>query len=74
MLILGSIEELQAVDTQIESVIQMLDKQEIGGTTFTQMVENIIIDSGLDMELTFAEPDMEMEMYLDDDKESEYRL
>ena len=38
----------------------MLDKQEIGGTTFTQMVENIIIDSGLDMELTFAEPDMEM--------------
>tara|TARA_B100000767_G_scaffold132863_1_gene126152 strand:- start:390 stop:2213 length:1824 start_codon:yes stop_codon:yes gene_type:complete len=61
-----TIEELQAVDTQIESVIQMLDKQEIGGTTFTQMVENIIIDSGLDMELTFAEPDMEMEMYLDE--------
>ena len=61
-----TIEELQAVDTQIESVIQMLDKQEIGGTTFTQMIENIIVDSGLDMELTFAEPDMEMEMYLDE--------
>ena len=49
----------------------MLENEEIGGTTFTEMVEDIIVDSGLDMELTmgFVEPEMNMEeqFYIDDD-------
>ena len=48
----------------------MLENEEIGGTTFTEMVEDIIVDSGLDMELTmgFVEPEMNMEeqFYIDD--------
>ena len=55
--------QLENVDTQIEDAIDMLENEEIGGTTFTQMVEDIIVDSGLDMELTmgFVEPEMNME-------------
>lgn len=55
--------ELENVDTQIEDAIEMLENEEIGGTTFTEMVEDIIIDSGLDMTLTmgFVEPEMNME-------------
>jgi uncharacterized protein (DUF2147 family) len=55
--------ELENVDTQIEDAIEMLENEEIGGTTFTEMVEDIIIDSGLDMELTmgFVEPEMNLE-------------
>ena len=62
--------QLENVDTQIENAIDMLENEEIGGTTFTEMVEDIIIDSGLDMELTmgFVEPEMDMEeqFYIDD--------
>ena len=62
--------QLENVDTQIETAIDMLENEEIGGTTFTEMVEDIIIDSGLDMELTmgFVEPEMNMEeqFYIDD--------
>ena len=41
----------------------MLENEEIGGTTFTEMVEDIIIDSGLDMTLTmgFVETEMNIE-------------
>ena len=55
--------QLENVDTQIEDAIEMLENEEIGGTTFTEMVEDIIIDSGLDMTLTmgFVEPEMNME-------------
>ena len=62
--------QLENVDTQIETAIDMLENEEIGGTTFTEMVEDIIVDSGLDMELTmgFVEPEMNMEeqFYIDD--------
>ena len=62
--------QLENVDTQIEDAIEMLENEEIGGTTFTEMVEDIIIDSGLDMTLTmgFVEPEMNMEeqMYIGD--------
>ena len=62
--------QLENVDSQIETAIDMLENEEIGGTTFTEMVEDIIIDSGLDMELTmgFVEPEMNMEeqFYIDD--------
>ena len=62
--------QLENVDTQIENAIDMLENEEIGGTTFTEMVEDIIVDSGLDMELTmgFVEPEMNMEeqFYIDD--------
>ena len=48
----------------------MLENEEIGGTTFTEMVEDIIIDSGLDMTLTmgFVEPEMNVEeqFYIED--------
>ena len=44
--------QLENVDTQIENAIDMLENEEIGGTTFTEMVEDILIDSDLDMELT----------------------
>ena len=55
--------QLENVDTQIEDAIEMLENEEIGGTTFTEMVEDIIIDSGLDMTLTmgFVEPEMNLE-------------
>ena len=55
--------QLENVDSQIEDAIEMLENEEIGGTTFTEMVEDIIIDSGLDMTLTmgFVEPEMNME-------------
>ena len=55
--------QLENVDTQIEDAIDMLENEEIGGTTFTEMVEDIIVDSGLDMTLTmgFVEPEMNME-------------
>ena len=55
--------QLENVDTQIDNAIDMLENEEIGGTTFTEMVEDIIIDSGLDMTLTmgFVEPEMNME-------------
>ena len=55
--------QLENVDTQIEDAIEMLENEEIGGTTFTEMIEDIIIDSGLDMELTmgFVEPEMNLE-------------
>ena len=55
--------QLENVDTQIEDAIEMLENEEIGGTTFTEMVEDIIIDSGLDMTITmgFVEPEMNME-------------
>ena len=60
--------QLENVDTQIENAIDMLENEEIGGTTFTEMVEDILIDSGLDMELTmgFVEPEMNLEeqMYI----------
>lgn len=58
-----TITQLENVDTQIEDAIEMLENEEIGGTTFTEMVEDIIIDSGLDMTLTmgFVEPEMNME-------------
>lgn len=58
-----TITQLENVDTQIEDAIKMLENEEIGGTTFTEMVEDIIIDSGLDMTLTmgFVEPEMNME-------------
>jgi len=60
--------QLENVDTQIENAIEMLENEEIGGTTFTEMVEDIIIDSDLDMTLTmgFVEPEMNMEeqMYI----------
>jgi len=41
----------------------MLENEEIGGTTFTEMIEDIVIDSGLDMTLTmgFVEPEMNLE-------------
>ena len=62
--------QLENVDTQIETAIDMLENEEIGGTTFTEMVEDIIVDSGLNMELTmgFVEPEMNMEeqFYIDD--------
>ena len=48
----------------------MLENEEIGGTTFTEMVEDIIIDSGLDMTLTmgFVEHEMNVEeqFYIED--------
>ena len=55
--------QLENVDSQIEDAIEMLENEEIGGTTFTEMVEDIIIDSGLDMTLTmgFVEPEMNLE-------------
>ena len=55
--------QLENVDTQIEDAIDMLENEEIGGTTFTEMIEDIIVDSGLDMTLTmgFVEPEMNME-------------
>ena len=55
--------QLENVDTQIEDAIDMLENEEIGGTTFTEMVEDIIVDSGLDMTLTmgFVEPEMNVE-------------
>ena len=48
---------------KLNNAIEMLENEEIGGTTFTEMVEDIIIDSGLDMTLTmgFVEPEMNME-------------
>ena len=45
----------------------MLENEEIGGTTFTEMVEDIIIDSGLDMTLTMGfveQMNMEEQMYV----------
>jgi len=55
--------QLENVDTQIEDAIEMLENEEIGGTTFTEMIEDIVIDSGLDMTLTmgFVEPEMNLE-------------
>ena len=55
--------QLENVDTQIEDAIELLENEEIGGTTFTEMIEDIIVDSGLDMELTmgFVEPEMNLE-------------
>ena len=55
--------QLENVDTQIEDAIEMLENEEIGGATFTDMIEDIIVDSGLDMTLTmgFVEPEMDME-------------
>ena len=55
--------QLENVDTQIEDAIDMLENEEIGGTTFTEMIEDIIVDSGLDMTLTmgFVEPEMNLE-------------
>ena len=62
--------QLENVDTQIDNAINMLENEEIGGTTFTEMVEDIIIDSGLDMTLTmgFVEPEMNVEeqFYIED--------
>ena len=62
--------QLENVDTQIEDAIDMLENEEIGGTTFTEMVEDIIVDSGLDMTLTmgFVEPEMDLEeqFYMDE--------
>jgi len=62
--------QLENVDTQIEDAIEMLENEEIGGTTFTEMIEDIIVDSGLDMTLTmgFVEPEMDMEeqFYIED--------
>ena len=62
--------QLENVDTQIEDAIEMLENEEIGGTTFTEMVEDIIVDSGLDMTLTmgFVEPEMNVEeqFYIED--------
>ena len=62
--------QLENVDTQIEDAIDMLENEEIGGTTFTEMIEDIIVDSGLDMELTmgFVEPEMNLEeqFYMDE--------
>ena len=55
--------QLENVDTQIEDAIEMLENEEIGGTTFTEMIEDIVVDSGLDMTLTmgFVEPEMNLE-------------
>ena len=65
-----TITQLENVDTQIEDAIEMLENEEIGGTTFTEMVEDIIVDSGLDMTLTmgFVEPEMNVEeqFYIED--------
>ena len=62
--------QLENVDTQIEDAIDMLENEEIGGTTFTEMIEDIIVDSGLDMTLTmgFVEPEMDLEeqFYMDE--------
>ena len=62
--------QLENVDTQIDNAINMLENEEIGGTTFTEMVEDIIVDSGLDMTLTmgFVEPEMNVEeqFYIED--------
>ena len=65
-----TITQLENVDTQIDNAINMLENEEIGGTTFTEMVEDIIVDSGLDMTLTmgFVEPEMNVEeqFYIED--------
>ncbi len=63
-----TVTQLEEAEDAIDDAIELLDNQEIGGTTFTNMVENIIEDSGLDMTLTFDEPTMDMEeqMYFDD--------
>ena len=62
--------QLENVDTQIEDAIELLENEEIGGTTFTEMIEDIIVDSGLDMTLTmgFVEPEMDLEeqFYMDE--------
>ena len=36
--------QLENVDTQIEDAIEMLENEEIGGATFTDMIEDIIVD------------------------------
>ena len=62
-----TVTQLEEASDAIEDAIEMLDNQEIGGTTFTNMVENIIEDSGIDMTLVFeAEMDMEEQMYFDE--------
>ena len=61
-----TVTQLEEASDAIEEAIELLDNQEIGGTTFTNMVENIIEDSGLDMTLVFeTEMDMEEQMYFD---------
>ena len=48
----------------------MLENEEIGGTTFTEMVEDIIVNSGLDMTLTMGFVELEMnveeQFYIED--------
>jgi len=59
-----TVEEIEEAAEEIEEAIEAFENQEIGSTTFQEMVENIIVDTGLDMELTFEEPEMDMEEYL----------
>ena len=61
---LTTVQEIEEAAEDIEEAIEAFENQEIGSTTFQEMVENIIVDTGLDMTLTFEEPEMDMEEYL----------
>ena len=61
---LTTVQEIEEAAEDIEEAIEAFENQEIGSTTFQEMVENIIVDTGLDMTLAFEEPEMDMEEYL----------